>query len=191
MSSNTQRTSKEKPRSLKCRHFCLPFDNHNYCPPCREANRGDNPCVTVESLCSSFSDEQMLTIKNRKHYVRKQKADTSKDDELDLLGDEDVESFTGSQATLRVLLTIYLLLGLDDKKGQQELRPRGPSSMLPLGSDIKDTFDKFEHDFLSSNLPEGKYIKPPPSTESGTRWDSLVMRTKTRSWILFEDLYLS
>ena len=56
------------------------------------------------------------------------------------------------------------VLGLDDKQGQQELRPRGPSSMLPLSSHIKDPFDKFEHDFLASNLPEGKYIKPPPST---------------------------
>ena len=42
----------------------------------------------------------MLKIKNRKRYVRKQKADTSKHNELDLLGDEDVESFTGSQADL-------------------------------------------------------------------------------------------
>ena len=49
------------------------------------------------------------------------------------------------------------------KKGQQELRPRGPPSLLPLSSHIKDAFDKFEHDFLASNLPEGKYIKPPPS----------------------------
>ena len=56
------------------------------------------------------------------------------------------------------------VLGLDDQKGQQELRPRGPSAMLPLGSHIKDDFDKFEQDFLASNLPEGKYIKPPPST---------------------------
>ena len=56
------------------------------------------------------------------------------------------------------------VLGLDDQKGQQELRPRGPSSMLPLSSHIKDAFDKFEHDFLASNLIEGKYIKPPPST---------------------------
>ena len=32
--------------------------------------------------------------------MRKQKADTSKAYELDLLGDEDVESFTGSQADL-------------------------------------------------------------------------------------------
>ena len=34
--------------------------------------------------------------------------------------------------------------------------------MLPLSSVIKD--DKFEHDFQAADLPEGKYIKPPPST---------------------------
>ena len=51
-------------------------------------------------ICASFSDEQRNKIKNRKHYVRKQKADTSRDNELDLLGDEDVDSFTGSQANL-------------------------------------------------------------------------------------------
>ena len=55
----------------------------------------------------------------------------------------------------------------DDEKGRQELRPRGPSSMLPLWSVIKDAFDKFEHDFQAANPPEGKYIKPPPST---TKW---------------------
>ena len=56
------------------------------------------------------------------------------------------------------------VLGLDDQKGQQELRPRGPSSMLPLSSHIKDASDKFEQHFLASNLPEGKYMKPTPST---------------------------
>ena len=55
------------------------------------------------------------------------------------------------------------VMGLDDEKGRQELRPRGPS-MLPLSSIIKDAFTKFEHDFQATNLPEGKYIKPPPST---------------------------
>ena len=59
------------------------------------------------------------------------------------------------------------VMGLDDEKGHQELRPRGPSSMLPLSSVIKDAFDKFEHDFQAANLPEGKYIKPPPSS---TKW---------------------
>ena len=34
------------------------------------------------------------------------------------------------------------VLGLDDEKGRQELRPRGPSSILPLSSVIKDAFDK-------------------------------------------------
>ena len=58
-------------------------------------------------------------------------------------------------------------MGLDDEKGHQDLRPRGPSSMLPLSSVIKDAFDKFEHDFQAANLTEGKYIEPPPST---TKW---------------------
>ena len=55
------------------------------------------------------------------------------------------------------------VMGLDDEKGCPELRPRDPSSVLPLSSVIKDAFDKSEDDFQSANLPEGKYIKPPPS----------------------------
>ena len=70
------------------------------------------------------------------------------------------------------------VMGLDHEKGRQELRPRGPSSMLPLSSVIKDAFDKFEYDFQAANLHESKYIKPHPST---TKWDSLVMRRKYRS----------
>ena len=61
------------------------------------------------------------------------------------------------------------VMGLDDVKGRQELRPRGPSSILPLSSVIKDTFDKFQHDFKAANVPEGKYIKPPPSTSKWYR----------------------
>ena len=56
------------------------------------------------------------------------------------------------------------VMGLDDEKGRQELRPRGPSSMLPLSAFMKDAFDKFDQDFQVVNLPEGKYIKAPPST---------------------------
>ena len=59
------------------------------------------------------------------------------------------------------------VMGLDDEKGRQELRSRGPSSILQLSSVIKDAFDKFEHNFQAANLSEGKYIKPPPST---TKW---------------------
>ena len=56
------------------------------------------------------------------------------------------------------------VLGLDDEKGQQELRPTGPSAMLPLNPILKDAFEKFEQDFLASNLSEGKYMKTPAST---------------------------
>ena len=52
------------------------------------------------------------------------------------------------------------VLGLDDEKAQQELRPRGPSATLPLNPIIKYAFEKFEQNFLASNLPEGKYQNP-------------------------------
>ena len=61
------------------------------------------------------------------------------------------------------------VMGLDDEKGRQELRPRGPSSILPLSLVIKDAFDKFQHDFKAANLPKGKYVKPPPSTSKWYR----------------------
>ena len=56
------------------------------------------------------------------------------------------------------------VLGLDNEIGQQELRPRSPSAMLPLSPILKDAFEKFEQDFLAPNLPQGKCIKPPAST---------------------------
>ena len=53
-------------------------------------------CVTFETpcqICTSFSDEQLQKIQNRKRYLKKQKAATSsKDDELDLLGEGDGDS---------------------------------------------------------------------------------------------------
>ena len=102
---SSHQMNKDKPRSVKCRHFCLAFDSHNYCPTCRESDKGDDPCVTFESpceICASFTEEQLIKVTHRKRYVKKQKKNTtsSKDYELDLLWDEDVESFTGSQADL-------------------------------------------------------------------------------------------
>ena len=37
-------------------------------------------------------------------------------------------------------------------------------AILPLSPYLKDAFEKLEQDFLASNLPEGKFIKPPDST---------------------------
>ena len=98
-------TNKDKPRAQKCRHFCFSFDLHNYCPTCRESGKGDDPCVTFEApcdICASFTDDQMKKIQHRKRYIKRQKADASnaKDDEIDLLGEGDGDSFTGSNADL-------------------------------------------------------------------------------------------
>ena len=44
--------------------------------------------------------------------------------------------------------------------------------MLPLNHILEDAFEKFELDFLASNLPEGKYIKP-PLRQPNTTWSSI------------------
>ena len=83
----------------------LIYTTIGYCPTCRESGKGDDPCVSFEApcdFCASVTDEQMNKIQHRKRYIKKQKADTSsaKDDELDLLGEGDGDSFTGSNADL-------------------------------------------------------------------------------------------
>ena len=100
---SSHQVSSNKPRSLKCCHFCFPFDLHKYCQACCEEGKGDDPCVTHEKLfniCSSFTEEQLLKIKNGRRYVRKQKVTDTSKDELDFLGDDGIEAFSESQADL-------------------------------------------------------------------------------------------
>ena len=104
LNTSSNQSNKDKPRASKCHHFCHAFDTRNYCPTCREAGKGDDPCVTFISpcdICASFTEEQLTKITHRKRYVKKpdKKADKN-DQELDLLGDNSVESFAGSQADL-------------------------------------------------------------------------------------------
>ena len=94
---SSHQSSKDKPCALKC------HDTHNFCPTCREAGKGDDSCVTFISpcnICASFTEEQMTKITHRKRYVKKEKSDTNKDEEMELLGDQEVESFSGSHADL-------------------------------------------------------------------------------------------
>ena len=101
---SSHQSNKDKPRASKCHHFCHAFDTHNFCPTCREAGKGDDPCVTFISpcdICASFSEEQLTKITHRKRYVKKPDKKSDKNEqELDLLGDNSVESFAGSQADL-------------------------------------------------------------------------------------------
>ena len=100
---SSKRSNPNKSCSLKCCHFCFDFDLHNYCPTCREAGKGDDACVTSHRpclLCSSFLEEQLCKIVNRKTYVRKSKSDLSKD-ETDLLDDPEMgEILSGSHEEL-------------------------------------------------------------------------------------------
>ena len=61
--------------------------------------------------------------------------------------------------------------------------------MLPLNSVIKDAFDKFKHDFQAANLPEGKYIKAPPSTAKWYKVGQPCYEDKIQE--LNTDLYFS
>ena len=63
--------------------------------------------------------------------------------------------YTGEVETFRQILDLpdpretlprssITVLGLDDEKAQQEVRPRGPSAILPLNPVLKDAFENFE-----------------------------------------------
>ena len=56
------------------------------------------------------------------------------------------------------------VMSLDDEKGRQNLDQEvRPPCCLSIQS-LRNAFDKFDQDFQTANLPEGKYIQPPPST---------------------------
>ena len=102
---SSHQSNKDKPRASKCNHFCHPFNHHNYCPTCREAGKGDDPCVTLLSSCiirSSFTDEQLAKITHRKRYSKKPDKNKAEDIDSELLGDNSSESYGGSHAELEV-----------------------------------------------------------------------------------------
>ena len=102
---SSHQASRDKPRTAKCNHFCHPFDTHNLGPTCREAGKGDDPCVTLVSSCSIwslFTEEQITKISHRKRYTKKDKKDKAEDAGSEFFGDNSVESFGGSHAELEM-----------------------------------------------------------------------------------------
>ena len=167
-------TNKDKPRAQKCRHFCFSFDLHNYCPTCREAGKGDDPCVTFETpchICTSFTDEQMKKIQNRKRYLKKQKAESSsKDNELDLLGEGDGDSFTGSNADLGSAAdNLFTSPPRPQPLAFSSLSLKTPAKSVPptpgtaLQQKIETNLEKFLGNSLNIHLQQqmGSVIKPP------------------------------
>ena len=78
-----------------------------------------------------------------------------------------------------MLVSSTSIWGLNKVAQQRELRPKGPSAMLPVSHTLKETLDKFEREFKVDNLPEGKFILLP--LQSGTSWETYVWRKKCRS----------
>ena len=102
---SSHQANKDKPCSAKCHHFCHPFDSHNSCPTCRETGKGQDPCVTFFSpctICDSFTEEQQTKITHRKRYTKRDKKSDKQDESAEILGDNSVESFGGSQAELEI-----------------------------------------------------------------------------------------
>ena len=102
---SSHQANKDKPRASKCHHFCHPFDSHNYCPTCKEAGKGDDPCVTLLSpceICASFTEEQLTKITHRKRYIKRDIKSDKVDEDAELLGNNSVESFGDSQTELEV-----------------------------------------------------------------------------------------
>ena len=64
-----------------CGHFMADWDDHHFCPKCRDDLKGDDPCVSSNatdfSVCLSFSEEQRKKVKNRNRYKSKKDQSSS------------------------------------------------------------------------------------------------------------------
>ena len=119
----------------------------------------------------------MNKIQHRKRYIKKQKADASnaKDDELDLLGEGDMDSFTGSNADLESaednLFTLLLItavnLDLPPPRHRTTIQTEdmdvdyGPALPPRLGTDPHNTSDQ---NVSASEEPSKKVSDRPKNT---------------------------
>ena len=56
--STQDKVKKGQRKSSFCGHFMADWDDHHYCPKCRDDYKGDDPCANSSDclVCSSFSD---------------------------------------------------------------------------------------------------------------------------------------
>ena len=62
-----------------CGHFMVEWDEHHYCPKCRDDLKGDDPCANSSDcvICSTFSEDQKKKIRNRNRYKSKKDQSSS------------------------------------------------------------------------------------------------------------------
>ena len=77
--SAQDKVKKGQRKSSFCGHFMADWDDHHYCPKCRDDFKGDDPCANSSDclICSSFSEEQKKKIRNRNRYKSKKDQNSS------------------------------------------------------------------------------------------------------------------
>ena len=79
--SSRDKIKKGQRKSVFCGHFMADWDDHHYCPKCRDDLKGDDVCVTNSStdcsVCLAFSEDQRKKIKNRNRYKSKKEQNSS------------------------------------------------------------------------------------------------------------------
>ena len=77
--SSQDKVKKGQRKSAFCGHFMAEWDDHHYCPKCRDDMKGDDPCVKSSecTICSSFSEEQKRKLVNRNRYKSKKTQNSS------------------------------------------------------------------------------------------------------------------
>ena len=68
--SSQDKVKKGQRKSVFCGHFMVEWDEHHYCPKCRDDLKGDDPCANSADchICSAFSEDQKKKIRNRNRY---------------------------------------------------------------------------------------------------------------------------
>ena len=107
--SSQDKIEKGQRKSSFCGHFMVDWDDHHYCPKCRDDLKGDDPCANPSDcrICSAISEDQRKKIKNRNGYKSKKDQNSSvfcdngsKDVSIDdSLLDEEVSTAMSSKGT--------------------------------------------------------------------------------------------
>ena len=77
--SSQDKVKKGQRKSVFCGHFMAEWDDHHYCPKCRDDMKGDDPCVKSSecAICSAFSEDQKKKLVNRNRYKSKKTQNSS------------------------------------------------------------------------------------------------------------------
>ena len=125
--SSQDKVKKGQRKSSFCGLFMAEWDEHHYCPKCRDDLKGDDPCVNSSdcTVCSAFSEEQRKKIKIRNRYKSK------KDQNSSLFGDN-----VGKDVNID-----DSLLDEEDSSVQRPASQKGRS--------LEDKLDRFFTEFAS------------------------------------------